>query len=247
MNVLGRSKDDDHSPLPLLVGHLQELGISLRYLGPESELDDFIQAGQSRLNLIVSPFFDQLGEWMERELHIPSVNLHSAYRADEIWASYVHVARHLNLDLEPYFLQQYRETCCLENQVARQAEGLCYVSATIGALQPLPLSLYLSSLGMSPMLIHMEEFYPSDAHFKEMLLARGENPPVCLMLNPEADWESIKSLQPDFVLSDRLYPDDAVPTVRISDLYMRTGFERTKLLLMRLCHVQKEEETNGTL
>ena len=67
------------------------------------------------------------------------------------------------------------------------------------------------------------------------------------MLNPEADWESIKSLQPDFVLSDRLYPDDAVPTVRISDLYMRTGFERTKLLLMRLCHVQKEEETNGTL
>lgn len=247
VNVLGRSRDDDHSPLPLLLGHLQELGVSLRYLGPESELDDFIQAGQARLNLIVSPFFDQLGEWMERELHIPSVNLHRAYCADEIRASYVQVGQHLDLDLEPGFLEQYREICCLENQVARQAAGLHYVSATIGALQPLPLSLYLSSLGMSPILIHLEEFYPSDTRFKEMLLARGENPPVCLMLNPEADWEAIKSLQPDFVLGDRLYPDDAPPVVRISDLYMRMGFERTKLLLKRLCHVQKEGEANGTL
>ena len=67
------------------------------------------------------------------------------------------------------------------------------------------------------------------------------------MLNPEADWEVIKSLQPDFVLGDRLYPVDAPPVVRISDLYMRMGFERTKLLLKRLCHVQKEGEANGTL
>lgn len=247
VNVLGRSRDDDHSPLPLLLKQLQELGVTLRYLGPESELDDFIHAGRARLNLIVSPFFDQLGEWMERELSIPGVNLHKVYRADEIRAAYAQVEQYLGLDLEPGFLELYRETDRLEKLTAKQAAGLRYVSATIGALQPLPLSLYLSSLGMSPQLIHMEEFYPGDAHFKELLLAQGENPPVCLMLNPEADWEVIKSLQPGFVLSDRLYPDDAPPVVQISDLYMRVGFERTKLLLERLSNVRKEDEPNGTL
>lgn len=247
VNVLGRSRDDDHSHLPLLLEQLQELGVTLRYLGPESELDDFIHAGRARLNLIVSPFFDQLGEWMERELSIPGVNLHRVYRADEIRAAYVQVGQHLGLDLEPGFLEQYHETVRLEKQTAKQAAGLHYVSATIGALQPLPLSHYLSSLGISPMLIHMEEFYPGDAHFRELLLAQGENPPICLMLNPEADWEVIKSLQSDFVLSDRLYPDNRRSVIRISDLYMRVGFERTKLLLERLSNVRKDDEPDGTL
>lgn len=247
VNVLGRSKDDDHSPLPLLLCQLEELGIPLRFLGPESSLDDFVTAGQAQLNLIVSPFFDQLGEWMSQELKIPGVNLHNVYSADEIRTVYSRVGQHLGLDLEAGFLEQYREVVHLENQTRKQAVGLHYISATIGALQPLPLSLYLSSMGMLPMLIHMEEFYDSDSRFKEILLARGENPPICLMLNPDADWETFKRLRPDFVLSDRFYPDSALPVIRISDLYMRVGFERTKLLLERLCLLWKDGETDGTL
>lgn len=247
VNVLGRSKDDDHSPLPLLLRQLEELDVSLRYIGPESALDDFVTAGQARLNLILSPFFDQLGEWMKQKLSIPGVNLHDVYSADEIRTAYIQVGKHLGLDLEPGFLEQYRESRRMEKQAIKKAAGLRYISATIGALQPLPLSLYLSSMGMSPILVHMEEFYASDAFFKEALLARGENPSICLMLNPDADWEIMKHLQPDFVLSDRLYAGSVLPVIRISDLYMRVGFERTKLLLERLCPVWKDEEIDGTL
>lgn len=247
VNVLGRSKDDDHSPLPLLLCQLEKLDVSLRYIGPESALDDFVNAGQARLNLILSPFFDQLGEWMDQKLNIPGVNLHSVYSADEIREAYVRVGQLLDMNLEQGFLEQYQEIRQLEKQVEKQAARHHYVSATIGALQPLPLSLYLASLKKSPILIHMEEFYTSDAGFKKMLLARGEDPPICLMLNPDADWEIIKRLQPDFVLSDRLYPGSVLPVIRISDLYMRVGFERTKLLLERLCPVWKEGNTDGTL
>lgn len=248
VNVLGRNLGDDHAPLPLLLEHLEKLGIALRYLGPESTLDDFIHAGQAKLNLIVSPFFDELGEWMERELLIPNVNLHSVYRADEINSSYARVGQYLNLNLDAQFCEQFGEISRLEAQVASAAAGLSYVSAIIGAVLPLPLSLYLSYLGLSPMLIHMEEFYPGDLRYKELLLSYGQNPPICLMLNPEADSAAIKSLRPDFVLTDGSFPDNEPPVVRISDLYMRLGYERTKLLLERLRGLLPQgRDTNGPL
>jgi len=146
---------------------------------------------------------------------------------------------------------QKKEGKRAQKAAAAQLKTLQYISANLGTVQPLPLSAYLSDLGMSPIMIHMAEFYPSDNRWKEMLTGQDINPIICLMLNEQADMQIIEELRPDLVMGDwggrgRNNP----PSVPVLDLYGHIGYERTIDLLNRMTRalrIGKEERTNGTV
>lgn len=235
VNVLGREPGDDHSPLPELLAHLEGRGVRLRLIGRSSDVRDYARAGRARANLVVSPFFDELADRMERELGIPAVRLHSAYGADEVLAAYRQVGEMIGLDVAGAFADAFERTRAAQERVRRRlaarAAPVRYVSARTGAVQPLPLVWYLTSLGMVPLMVHMEDFSPGDRAWKRRLVSAGADPLVCNMLNAEKDRSVAELLKPDLVLDDR---PGAVPTVRVSDLYGRVGLERTDALLARL-------------
>ncbi len=251
VNVLGRSALEGHVPMPHLIAFLKQQGVPLRFLAPDSSLDDFISSGDARLNLVLSPFMDPLAQWMAKEHDIPFVSLHDVYNVREIESTYSQIGQYLDLEMAHEFAEQKKEGKRAQKAAADQLKTLQYVSANLGTVQPLPLSAYLSDLGMSPIMIHMAEFYPSDNRWKEMLTGQDINPIICLMLNEQADMQIIEELRPDLVMGDwggrsRNNP----PNVSVLDLYGHIGYERTIGLLNRMTRVLrigKEERTNGTV
>ncbi|WP_313581220.1 nitrogenase component 1 [Lacrimispora sp.] len=251
VNVLGRSALEGHVPMPHLIAFLKQQGVPLRFLAPDSSLDDFISSGDARLNLVLSPFMDPLAQWMAKEHDIPFVSLHDVYNVREIESTYSQIGQYLDLEMAHEFAEQKKEGKRAQKAAADQLKTLQYVSANLGTVQPLPLSAYLSDLGMSPIMIHMAEFYPSDNRWKEMLTGQDINPIICLMLNEQADMQIIEELRPDLVMGDwggrsRNNP----PSVSVLDLYGHIGYERTIGLLNRMTRalrIGKEERTNGTV
>jgi nitrogenase molybdenum-iron protein alpha/beta subunit len=251
VNILGRSALEEHVPMPRLIAYLKHQGVPLRFLAPDSSLDDFISSGDARLNLVLSPFMDSLAKWMAKEHGIPFISLHDVYNVLDIESTYSQIGQHLGLEMAHEFAEQKKEGKKAQKAASAQLKALQYISANLGTVQPLPLSAYLSDLGMSPIMIHMAEFYPSDTHWKEMLTGRDINPIICLMLNEQADRQIIEELRPDLVMGDwggrsRSNP----PSVPVLDLYGHIGYERTIELLNRMARVlriEKEERTNGTI
>ena len=241
VNILGRSAYEDHIPMPELIKALKDREIPLRFIAPDSCLEDFVQAANGQLNLVLSPFMYPLAQWMEKEHKIPFFSLHDVYDVNEISLVYSDIAQFLKLDnslgsgeiFDPAALRNAAES--IQKEASKQLSGIQYVSALIGAVQPLPLSVYLSSLGMIPIMIHMEEFYPADKQYREALLYLDQNPVICLMLNEQADQPLIEALCPALILGDwggRTLPSPA--SIQLMDFYGQIGYERTILLLERI-------------
>ncbi|GLC81899.1 nitrogenase component 1 [Lacrimispora brassicae] len=251
VNVLGRSALEEHVPMPHLIAFLERQGVPLRFLAPDSSLDDFISSGEARLNLVLSPFMDPLAHWMAKEHDIPFVSLHDVYNVLEIEHTYSQIGQHLSMDMAHEFAGQRKEGNKAQKAAAARLKNLQYISANLGTVQPLPLSAYLWDLGMSPIMIHLPEFYPSDTQWKDKLTGKDINPIICLMLNEEADRQIIEALCPDLVMGDwggRGQSDP--PSVPLLDLYGHIGYERTIVLLERITRalgIRKEEWANGTV
>jgi hypothetical protein len=175
-----------------------------------------------------------LARWMSGNMGVPFSCLHDIYDVEEIKTAYDQIGRALGLCFADAFDGQRREALRLRNRAAGRLKGLRYVSAQIGALQPLPLAVFLSDCGASPILVHMEEFYPSDGQWRQRLLDRNEDPAVCAMLNEEADKTLIDGLCPDLILGDWGGRGGSVPDAMTIDLYGQIGYERTISLLTRI-------------
>lgn len=251
VNVLGRSVMEKNISMPELLASLNQSGISCRFLAPDSSLDDFLSAGDASLNIVLSPFMNPLAVQMEKEHSIPFVSLHELYHIKDIEKAYSQIDRILGTAVAKESENQRQQTKKLQKKAAVQLKGLSFISANSGALQPLPLSLFLAELGMSPIMVHMEEFYPTDTQWKEKLLAYNHNPIICLMLNEEADEPIIDALCPHFVFGDwgGRNKDNAL-TVPLQDLYGQVGYERTVVLLERIMKklaAEKGDDENGSV
>lgn len=235
VNILGRAACEDHIPLPRIVALLEDLRMPLRFLAPNASLDDFIAAGDSCLNIVLSPFMEPLAERIKREHGIPFVSLHNLYDVTKIDAAYLRIGALLGVKMPPGCDGLRSQAMDLQKEAARMLEGLQYISANIGALQALPLSVYLASMGMSPIMVHMEEFYPSDTRWRQTLLDHEENPIICLMVNEQVDRAIIEALCPDVVIGDWGGRGcSRPPTIQVLDLYGQVGYERTITLLERM-------------
>ena len=251
VNILGRSVLEDHIPMPEIVSVLKQNQVPLRFLSPDSSLEDFISAGDAQMSISLSPFMNPFAEYLKEEHDVPFISLHDVYRVKEINKVYTILEDHLKLNIVPNMKDLEKKADLLQTQMAVQLNNTSFIMANIGALQPLPLSVYFSELGMSPIMIHMEEYYPSDTKWKESLLTRDENPILCLMLNEHADKTIIEELCPDIVIGDwGGRSQTKPPTLPIMDFYGQVGYERTISLLSRITTIQsksKEARNHGII
>ncbi|MDR1205605.1 MAG: nitrogenase component 1 [Peptococcaceae bacterium] len=251
VNILGRSPGEDHIPRPELIALLARHHIPLRFIAPDASIEDFAAAGGARMNLVLSPFLEPLAEWMREEHGVPFFSLHSVYDADEIRGAYRSVGELAAIETDIVFQEAYRQAKKLQEAAKSLFGGKCYIGANIGAIQPFPLAAYLSGLGLSPVMLNTEDFYPSDKAWKDRLVRQNENPVLCLLLNEQADGAVIKELGADVILGDwGGRAETAPPTAQIMDLYGYIGYERTAALLNRIVAAlpRKEGDShNGTV
>ncbi|HWR23658.1 MAG TPA: nitrogenase component 1 [Feifaniaceae bacterium] len=246
VNVMGRSPDEEHIPMPPLLSALERRSFTLRCLAPGSVLEDFLEAPDAAANLVLSPFTDPLATDMEQVFGTPAFRLHSAYDPAEIDALYSAVAEKLGFGWRNEWNRERQEALSLQEQARGRLHGLRYAGARIGLLRELPLAAYLATLGMEPLLLHLEEFWPDDKSWAETINARGFDPYVCHLVDSPASAPLLESLAPDLCLGELSGARLRIPRVSyLSDLYGLCGYERTSNLLKKFLHTLEETAASG--
>lgn len=250
INILGRSPEEEHIPMPLLLQELAEKGFTLRMLAPKSDMQDFIAAPGARLNLVLSPYMNPLANLMEKEFGVPYVSLHDIYSVLQIDTCLNDLERELSICWNGAFAEERKEALALEARMMNSFRNISYITTPGNSLMPLPLALYLTEFHMKPLLLHMEEFYPDDRQHAKKLFAKNEDPLLCHMVNDKADAAVIEHLAPDLAFGEIPAGTGAVPSVsHLYELYGQAGYERTVLLLKRMLDTwekaEKKEEHNG--
>lgn len=245
VNVLGRAPEEEHIPMPSLLPALTRRGLALRYLAPGSSMDDLQSAPDAALNLVVSPFMQPLAARMEREFDVPYIALHTLYDVESIDRAYTVLAERFGFSWDNAFEKERQEALSLQNQAKERLGGLRYVFCPRIDI-PLPLAVYLTGLGMEPLLLHLEEYYPEDRGYAEELIDMGHNPWICRMVNAQADLPILEKLAPDLCFGYLPEPNKTITCVPdLFDFYGQVGYARTSHLLKRILDVLSEMNASG--
>lgn len=245
VNVLGRSPKEEHITVPAVLVHLECRGFVLRYLAPGTTLEEIQRAPDASLNLVLSPYVHPLAVRMEREFGIPYVTLHSRYGIEDIDRAYEKIAQILGFDWNGEFDRERETACVLEKEAKKWLQGLGYVLSSGNEL-PLALSVYLTKLGMEPLLLHLEEFYPEDKEHAKELLALEKNPPICRMVNLRGEYSMLEKLSPDLCLGMLPPQNRTIPNLGdMNRFYGKNGYERTAELLKEMLAVFEKKKGEG--
>lgn len=240
INILGRSPEEKHIPMPSLLPELVKRSFALRYLAPGASLTDFQSAPDAALNLVVSPFMQPLAVKMEREFSVPYIALHTLYDVKRIHRTYEGIAKHFGFSWDNAFEEERQEALTLQNQAKERLDGLRYVFCLRIDI-PIPMAIYLARLGMEPLLLHLEEYYPEDRSYAKELVSMGYNPWICRMVNAEADLLVLEKLAPDLCFGYLSDINKNIPCVLdMFDFYGQVGYGRTSNLLRRILGVLDE-------
>ena len=233
-----------------VVGALAERGVNIRSLAAGSKLDDFMDAPDASMNLVLCPYTQPLAAAMKAAFGTPYAPLHNAFAVADIDAVYGMIASAFGVDFGDSFDSDRERALALEERARRELCGLRYASMP-GVDMPAALALYLAGFGMAPLVMHIEDFHGEDAGYAQALKALGFDPPVCRMMNIDYDIEVVRRLRPDMCVGD--IPDHAkgFPCAeKMGDFFGKTGYGRTCAILERiLCAaatiVKMEVGTNG--
>lgn len=238
INVLGILPIKKHTPMPSILSTLQSQGFSLRCLSQgASSLEDFLAAPDATLNLVLSPFADPLATAMEQSFGIPTFRLHNAYDVAEIDELNSSIAKMLKIQWRYELCHERTEALSLQEQAKERLAGCRYIGTHIGRARMLPLASYLATLGMEPLLLHLEEFWPDDTYWAEKLNALSYDPLVCHMVNSSSDVPLLESFSPDLCLGGLTGMNIRIPCISdLSSLYSLFGYQRTSILLKKLLH-----------
>lgn len=236
VNILGRSPKEEHEPMPSLLQFMIDSGVKLRFLAPGASFDCFMQASDAMLNIVTSPFARPLAEMMKERFYIPFVSLHNSYSIAEIDSAYTTVSQILGISLSQHFEGERMNAEKLQAQVQVMANGRSFVIGPIGLAMSIPIAVYLTELGMLPLLLHVEEWYQEDKEWSTKLLELGHNPPVCHMASGLLDLQVIKKINPDIYIGmTRGINEKILDTVPyIQDLYGKIGYEKIISLMEKV-------------
>jgi hypothetical protein len=226
VNVLGQGPGKDPLPPPALLDVLERKGFHLRFLGLGTSLEDFLEAPDAALNLVLSPLTEPLAVLMETAFGIPQVGLHNVYGIDAIDRAYDSIAEKLESPWDDAFREERQRALRWQERLAAKLNGLCGVFGPLGTLMPVPLAVYLAGFGFRPLLLHMEEFYPADSGYAQELNALGFDPPVCHMVNFRRDLALVEAMAADLWLG-QMPGKGKIPSLPgIPGLSAQFGYER---------------------
>jgi nitrogenase molybdenum-iron protein alpha/beta subunit len=237
----------DPVEFPLIVHALEERGVQIRKIAAGASLDDYIQAPDAAMNLVLSSYTQPLAARMESSFGVPYTLLHSAYAVEAIDRVYNTVAKAFGVSLDGAF-DGWREAAIrLEERARKELGGLRYVTMTEVDM-PVAMAVYLAGFGMEPILMHIADSHNEDLGYAKTLKALGYDPPVCRMTHIDHDTEIIRALKPDISFG---YIRNSIEGFKcaeeMNDFFGVTGYERTVGLLTRIFNVLETGEAGGRM
>lgn len=222
------------SKIPLLCA-MSTAGVTLRGLGPDSGIEEFMNAPDAGINIVLSPYMAPLAQRMAKDFGTPFVYLHDTYGVGDIDIAYENIREKLGLDWGDTFIFGRNALREAQERAEGKLRDLSFFAMDV-SIDPIPLSSYLATLGMKPLLLHIEEFYQEDRQWGQELNAQGHDPWVCHRVNDSAETPIFEALKPAFSLG-RVPPVMKVKIPQVDHLHEMTGtfgYERTTWLLNKI-------------
>jgi nitrogenase molybdenum-iron protein alpha/beta subunit len=235
--------NNDPVRFPLIIAALEERGVEIRRLSRGATLEDYFNAPDAAMNLVLSSYTQPLAQKMLDNFDVPYAPLHNAFSVEQIDEVYSDIAISYDIDLSGCFDKWRSKAIELEERAHKDLKGLKYASLT-GVDMPVALALYLSRFGMEPLILHIQDFHNEDIGYAKELKSLGIDPPVCRIMYRDRDIEIIRRLEPDISFGYIAKPIDGFRVAEeMNDYFGMTGYERTVSLLSRIFNVLDTGET----
>jgi nitrogenase molybdenum-cofactor synthesis protein NifE len=223
VNLLGRtfhSGQNNSLEDSELVRLLKKYGIEINLILPEKcTTRKIAKAPQSALNIITDATGYDLAVYMYHQFDIPYVHFEPSLSLDDIDQSYKKIQSELDLDMTTDLYKLKNDT---KNAVAAARAVLAGKTFINGGRPPdaFEAASFLAELGMKPLLINGYRVYKNSSKYIEEILAKGNDPLVNYVANPDATFPLISALAPDLCISHGE-----------QELFLKMGIKHLELLI----------------
>ena len=222
---------------PLIIDALEERGVYIRRLSRGATLDDYLNAPDAAMNLVLSSYTQPLAQRMNESFKVPYAPLHNSFTVEQIDEVYDNIANTFQINFTDCFDKWRDKALELEDRAKKDLKGLKYAFLT-GVDMPVALARYLSVFEMEPLILHIQDFHNEDIGYAKELKELGYDPPTCRIMHRDRDIEIIKQLKPDISFGYIQNPIDGFRVAEeMNDYFGMTGYERTVSLLTRIFNV----------
>jgi hypothetical protein len=195
---------------------------------------------------------NKLAKTLKEKYHIPYLCLHNIYSSQDLEHAYDRLMDILNIedfnDLDS-LKEQLRN---LEKQCVEVLKHKVYI-ATNAELDVIPFASYLSCFKMTPLLLHVEEFYEENKEFSDKIVEYGVNPYVCYVSDNNKVVDIIEEHKVDLCFGDckAMLGEKLITSKELMRMMQLSGYERSIFLLKSLLSLLNIEgegcENNGVI
>lgn len=246
-NIIG--VDLDYKQNSMLGNLLKNVGygIGVQILG-NNTVHNIKLAAHANFNIVTNALGLPLAVMMKEKFSQPYVYFPFQADPDKVLNNYREFFAVVNLDLPESLLVEYEKSKELELFVREKLKGTTYIYAN-SPFACMEVNLYLTQLGMVPLLIQSNQFSNSDLKCIADI-TQYANPYVCRSANlPPMQWV-YKKLKPNFYLGrdfSRILEKKGIIVVDSNKLTNTFGFETVKVFLNNLLQAQMQlSDVGGT-
>lgn len=175
INILGSCATGE---MGLINGDLVDRGFIMNLLDMNLSLDKIQDALYAKISIVMTPGMMKFARALNERYGIPYLCLHNIYSGEDITKAYKMIMNRFGLKFDDR-LRELQESLHLLEEKCKMVFGSKKFIASNPELDVIPVTAYLSSLGMIPVLLHVEEFYEENAEFCSSITGCGVNPYVC--------------------------------------------------------------------
>jgi nitrogenase molybdenum-iron protein alpha/beta subunit len=249
VNLLGAANSKE---MVIFKDLLIEKGYEINVLDFNLSIKEIEKAIQAKVSIVLSPKLNKLAKTLKEKYHIPYLCLHNIYSSQDLEHAYDRLMDILNIedfnDLDS-LKEQLRN---LEKQCVEVLKHKVYI-ATNAELDVIPFASYLSCFKMTPLLLHVEEFYEENKEFSDKIVEYGVNPYVCYVSDNNKVVDIIEEHKVDLCFGDckAMLGEKLITSKELMRMMQLSGYERSIFLLKSLLSLLNIEgegcENNGVI
>lgn len=227
-----------------LVRVLEEEGVEVHQILPDGvSISDIQNAPEGALSVVTDPGALLLAKKMYEDFSVPYVAFPHLLDIREIEEAYQRIGAYLNISLE----QRIRPLYIKAEQKMEEAKVLLQGSrfgCGYSDIDSFLCAAFLGSLGMEPVYIETEYYYPEAARWREQILALSHDPYVGRVWDEATTKRVLASCPMDFFIGYKMKRQkiDIPRFVQCGTAGSALGFEQTILLLDTLLESSTDRE-----
>jgi nitrogenase molybdenum-iron protein alpha/beta subunit len=225
----------DGEEIAKLKEQLVKYNYQVRQYDISLSIDDLAEMKYAKLSIVTSKKMYRLAKELWELYKIPYVSLYAFYEANELKEQYLEIFQRLNIipdeSFSNYLEKQVEDLNTLENQIPSWSYFMNH-----SEYDAISLSVYLTKLGMKPVLLHIEEIVPEDMEYKKQLLDLGVDPYVTYVTNDMDMSDYFQENKVDFVFGNcgEMEYTKKISGKYVYDITNLCGFLRSKELLKQI-------------